>query len=88
MYTNEQHMAWIMDTYSINVGNTVPSVVTGKPVSIGGSLGRVEATGRGVAYCTRRAVAHYGVKSNSPEVIVQGFGNVEVARWSQAGGGR
>lgn len=76
MYTNEQHMAWIMDTYSINVGNTVPSVVTGKPVSIGGSLGRVEATGRGVAYCTRRAVAHYGVKSNSPEVIVQGFGNV------------
>lgn len=76
MYTNEQTMAWIMDTYSINVGNTVPSVVTGKPVSIGGSLGRVEATGRGVAYCTRRAVAHYGIKSQAPEVIVQGFGNV------------
>lgn len=76
MYTNEQTMAWIMDTYSINVGNTVPSVVTGKPVSIGGSLGRVEATGRGVAYCTRRAVAHYGIKSKTPEVIVQGFGNV------------
>lgn len=76
MYTNEQTMAWIMDTYSINVGNTVPSVVTGKPVSIGGSFGRTEATGRGVAYCVRRAVSHFGVKSESPTVVVQGFGNV------------
>jgi glutamate dehydrogenase (NAD(P)+) len=76
MYTNEQTMAWIMDTYSINVGHTVPSVVTGKPVSIGGSFGRTEATGRGVAYCARRAVNHFGIKDSSPSVVVQGFGNV------------
>jgi len=76
MYTNEQTMAWIMDTYSINVGHTVPSVVTGKPVSIGGSLGRIEATGRGVAYCTRRAVDHLSFSSEAPTVVVQGFGNV------------
>lgn len=76
MYTNEQTMAWIMDTYSINVGHTVPSVVTGKPVSIGGSLGRTEATGRGVAYCARRAVENYGLKSKAPTVVIQGFGNV------------
>jgi glutamate dehydrogenase (NAD(P)+) len=76
MYTNEQTMAWIMDTYSINVGHTVPSVVTGKPVSIGGSFGRTEATGRGVAYCARRAVAHLDIKTASPKVVVQGFGNV------------
>ncbi|MFA6208337.1 MAG: Glu/Leu/Phe/Val dehydrogenase [Candidatus Obscuribacterales bacterium] len=76
MYTNEQTMAWIMDTYSINVGHTVPSVVTGKPVSIGGSYGRTEATGRGVAYCARRAVSHYGLKGEAPTVVVQGFGNV------------
>lgn len=76
MYTNEQTMAWIMDTYSINVGHTVPSVVTGKPVSIGGSCGRTEATGRGVAYCVRRAVKHVGLEAESPRVVVQGFGNV------------
>jgi glutamate dehydrogenase (NAD(P)+) len=76
MYTNEQTMAWIMDTYSINVGHTVPSVVTGKPVSIGGSFGRTEATGRGVAYCARRAVAHLGMTKESPTVAIQGFGNV------------
>jgi glutamate dehydrogenase (NAD(P)+) len=76
MYTNEQTMAWIMDTYSINVGHTVPSVVTGKPVSIGGSFGRTEATGRGVAYCARRAVEHLGLKTASPKVVIQGFGNV------------
>jgi glutamate dehydrogenase (NAD(P)+) len=76
MYTNEQTMAWIMDTYSINVGHTVPSVVTGKPVSIGGSLGRNEATGRGVAFCARRAAQHIGIQSKSPTVVVQGFGNV------------
>ena len=76
MYTNEQHMAWIMDTYSINVGHTVPSVVTGKPVSIGGSLGRTEATGRGVSYCVKRAVEHYGIKTGTPTVAIQGFGNV------------
>lgn len=76
MYTDAQTMAWIMDTYSINVGHTVPSVVTGKPVSIGGSLGRNEATGRGVAYCTKRAVEHVGMKTDAPSVVVQGFGNV------------
>ena len=76
MYTNEQTMAWIMDTYSINVGHTVPSVVTGKPVSIGGSLGRNEATGRGVSYCVRRAVEFAQLKSEAPTVVVQGFGNV------------
>ncbi|MDX2105145.1 MAG: Glu/Leu/Phe/Val dehydrogenase [Candidatus Melainabacteria bacterium] len=76
MYTNEQTMAWIMDTYSINVGHTVPSVVTGKPISIGGSLGRHEATGRGVAYCARRAVKHLNFTKEAPEVVVQGFGNV------------
>lgn len=76
MYTNEQTMAWIMDTYSINVGHTVPSVVTGKPVSIGGSLGRHEATGRGVAYCVKRAVEHEEITTSSPTVVVQGFGNV------------
>ena len=76
MYTNEQTMAWIMDTYSINVGHTVPSVVTGKPISIGGSLGRHEATGRGVSYCVQRAVKHAGLTTNSPTVVIQGFGNV------------
>lgn len=76
MYTNEQTMAWIMDTYSINVGHTVPSVVTGKPVSIGGSFGRTEATGRGVAYCVKRAVEFVGLKKEAPTVAVQGFGNV------------
>jgi glutamate dehydrogenase (NAD(P)+) len=76
MYTNEQTMAWIMDTYSINVGHTVPSVVTGKPVSIGGSLGRNEATGRGVAYCVKRAVDFTELKSSPVSVVVQGFGNV------------
>ncbi len=76
MYTNEQTMAWIMDTYSINVGHTVPSVVTGKPVSIGGSLGRQEATGRGVAFCVHRACLEFGITDKSPSVVVQGFGNV------------
>jgi glutamate dehydrogenase (NAD(P)+) len=77
MYTNEQTMAWIMDTYSINVGHTVPSVVTGKPVSIGGSFGRQEATGRGVAYCAKRAFNQFNVNSDhAPSVVIQGFGNV------------
>jgi len=76
MYTNEQTMAWIMDTYSVNVGHTVPSVVTGKPVSIGGSLGRQEATGRGVAFCVKKAIKHYVLDGQSPSIVVQGFGNV------------
>jgi len=75
MGTNEQTMAWMMDTYSHQVGHAVPSIVTGKPVSIGGSLGRKEATGRGVAFCASRAIDHLGLPNDS-RVIVQGFGNV------------
>ncbi len=74
--TNEQTMAWMMDTYSVNCGHTVPSVVTGKPQSIGGSLGLLQATGFGVAYCARRIAAHVGLTDNSPSVVVQGFGDV------------
>jgi glutamate dehydrogenase (NAD(P)+) len=75
MGTNEQTMAWIMDTYSHQVGHAVPSIVTGKPVSIGGSLGRKEATGRGVAFCADRAMDLLKLPDDS-RVIVQGFGNV------------
>jgi glutamate dehydrogenase (NAD(P)+) len=75
MGTNEQTMAWIMDTYSHQVGHTVPSIVTGKPVSIGGSLGRKEATGRGVAFLANRAADMLKLPNDS-RVIVQGFGNV------------
>ncbi|HEX4140746.1 MAG TPA: Glu/Leu/Phe/Val dehydrogenase [Candidatus Methylacidiphilales bacterium] len=75
MGTNEQTMAWMMDTYSHQVGHAVPGIVTGKPVSIGGSLGRKEATGRGVAFCASRAIEHLGLPNDS-RVIVQGFGNV------------
>jgi glutamate dehydrogenase (NAD(P)+) len=75
MGTNEQTMAWMMDTYSHQVGHAVPSIVTGKPVSIGGSLGRKEATGRGVAFCANRAVELLNLPNDS-RVIVQGFGNV------------
>ena len=74
--TNEQTMAWMMDTYSVNVGHTVPSVVTGKPKSIGGSLGLSEATGYGVALCARQAARRYGLTSKSPTVIIQGLGTV------------
>ncbi len=76
MYTNEQTMAWMMDTYSVNIGYTVPSVVTGKPVSLGGSLGRQEATGRGVAYCAKQAVEYADLSTKHPTVAIQGFGNV------------
>ncbi|MBY0450465.1 MAG: Glu/Leu/Phe/Val dehydrogenase [Cyanobacteria bacterium] len=78
MYTNEQTMAWIMDTYSNFVGFAVPGVVTGKPVSVGGTQGRVEATGRGVAYIVKRAIERQ-VRAINPETAtaaVQGFGNV------------
>jgi len=76
MGTNEQIMAWIMDTYSMQRGATVPGVVTGKPVLLGGSLGRVEATGRGVAFTTAEAMAHLGLPLAGARVVVQGFGNV------------
>lgn len=74
--TNPQVMAWIMDTYSMHVGYTVPSVVTGKPIAIGGSEGRFEATGRGVVQVTREALREAGRQLPGTSVIVQGFGNV------------
>lgn len=74
--TNEQVMAWMMDTYSIHAGYTVPSIVTGKPVAIGGSLGRREATGRGVAYLVNRATDTIGLDMNKCTAVVQGYGNV------------
>ena len=74
--TNEQTMAWIMDTYSMHVGHTETAVVTGKPVELGGSLGRHEATGRGVMICAREAAKHAGFDIKGAKVGVQGFGNV------------
>ena len=76
MGTNEQIMAWIMDTYSQHKGRAVPEVVTGKPVEIGGTLGRREATGRGVAYCIMEAAKHLGIDLSKCTAAVQGFGNV------------
>src|SRR5450755_1088744 len=74
--TNERVMAWVMDTYSMRVGHTVTAVVTGKPVEMGGSLGRREATGRGCMMVTRAALAHLGMPLAGATVAVQGFGNV------------
>lgn len=74
--TNEQVMAWIMDTYSQQVGYAVPAVVTGKPVVLGGSLGRREATGRGLTYLILEAAEHIGLDLKHSTAIVQGFGNV------------
>lgn len=74
--TNAQVMAWIMDTYSQQVGFASPGVVTGKPLSIGGSLGREEATGRGVVYVTIEALRHIGMPVDRATVAIQGFGNV------------
>ncbi len=74
--TNEQIMAWFMDTYSMHKGYTANAIVTGKPVALGGSLGRREATGRGVMIATREACTHLGVKLKGSTVAVQGFGNV------------
>jgi glutamate dehydrogenase (NAD(P)+) len=74
--TNEQTMAWVMDTYSMHVGHTETAVVTGKPVELGGSLGRREATGRGVMIVTRESAKHVGIEIKGATVAVQGFGNV------------
>src|SRR5512138_2553587 len=74
--TNDQIMAWVMDTYSMHVGHTTTSVVTGKPLELGGSLGRREATGRGVMIATREAAKHVGIAVRGARVAVQGFGNV------------
>ena len=74
--TNEQIMAWMMDTYSVYAGHTVPSIVTGKPVGLGGSLGRREATGRGVGYLVNRATDALGLDMSKCTAVVQGYGNV------------
>ena len=74
--TNPQVMAWIMDTYSMHKGYSVPAVVTGKPLSVGGSEGRMEATGRGVSVVTREACKALGIELKGARVVVQGFGNV------------
>jgi glutamate dehydrogenase (NAD(P)+) len=76
MGTNEQVMAWFMDTYSMHTGHTVMEIVTGKPVSAGGTLGRREATGRGVANLARRVLNELAVTLNDATAVVQGFGNV------------
>ena len=76
MGTNEQTMAWVMDTYSVNKGYTIQAVVTGKPLAMGGSLGRATATSRGIVHCTRAALADAGVLLSEVRVAVQGFGKV------------
>src|SRR5262245_7472648 len=76
MGTNCEIMAWIMDTYSTWQGFSVPGVVTGKPVAIGGSKGRVSATGRGVSYVTLATLKHLGMAVEDARIVVQGFGNV------------
>ncbi|RLG46558.1 MAG: glutamate dehydrogenase [Thermoproteota archaeon] len=80
VYTNEQTMAWIMDTYSVLEGRFEPGVVTAKPVAIGGSLGRTEATGLGVMYAAREAVKALGLNPKEVTVAIQGYGNV--AYWA------
>jgi glutamate dehydrogenase/leucine dehydrogenase len=75
VYTNPQIMAWIMDTYSMTKGYPIPGVVTGKPISLGGSLGRNEATGRGVFYTTASTCEALGIPIKGARVVVQGFGN-------------
>src|SRR5689334_6950885 len=74
--TNERVMAWVMDTYSMRMGHTTTSVVTGKPIEMGGSQGRREATGRGCMLVTKEALQHLGMKIEGATVAVQGFGNV------------
>ena len=83
MGTDAQVMAWIMDTYSQQVGYSVPEIVTGKPVVLGGSLGRKEATGRGLVYIVLEAAQHVGLRLRESTAVVQGFGNVgsNVARF-------
>ena len=74
--TDEQTMAWMMDTYAMTQGRTVPGVVTGKPLLIGGSAGRREATGRGIVYTLYQAARHLGREIRGRHVVIQGFGNV------------
>jgi glutamate dehydrogenase (NAD(P)+) len=81
--TDERNMAWMMDTYSVNAGYSVPGVVTGKPISLGGSLGRTSATGDGVAISTRAALLAKGINPLSATVAIQGFG--KVGYWTAVG---
>ena len=74
--TSALEMAWMMDTYSVNMGHSVPGIVTGKPLSIGGSLGREMATGRGVMIIVRESLADHGKSLTGARVVIQGFGNV------------
>jgi glutamate dehydrogenase (NAD(P)+) len=74
--TDEQTMAWIMDTYSMKVGYACPEIVTGKPVELGGCVGRREATGRGVTYCILEAMKELNLRPEETTAVVQGFGNV------------
>ena len=76
MGTDEQTMAWIYDTYSMKVGYACPEIVTGKPVELGGCVGRKEATGRGVVYCVTEALAELDIRPETATAVVQGFGNV------------
>ena len=76
MGTDEQTMAWIMDTYSTKVGYACPEIVTGKPVELGGCVGRREATGRGVVYCVMEALKELDIPAENATAVVQGFGNV------------
>ena len=76
VYTNAQTMAWIMDTYSQLKGYRIPESATGKPVEIGGSWGRTEATGRGVIHCVKQASKNNGLKLKGAQIVIQGFGNV------------
>jgi glutamate dehydrogenase (NAD(P)+) len=76
MGTDEQTMAWIYDTYSMKVGYACPEIVTGKPVELGGCVGRKEATGRGVVYCISEALSELNINSEKATAVVQGFGNV------------
>src|SRR5262249_29151030 len=74
--TDEQTMAWIYDTYSMKVGYACPEIVTGKPVELGGCIGRREATGRGVVYCVMDALGELRLNPGESTAVVQGFGNV------------
>jgi glutamate dehydrogenase (NAD(P)+) len=76
MGTDEQTMAWIYDTYSMHVGYACPEIVTGKPVELGGCIGRREATGRGIVYCVLEAMQELNLKPGESTAVVQGFGNV------------
>ncbi len=81
--TDERNMAWMMDTYSVNAGYSVPGVVTGKPIVLGGSLGRTSATGDGVAISTREALLVKGINPEGAKVAIQGFG--KVGYWTAVG---